>query len=130
MACNLHAPIRMLRHLGYVAIARSIDAPTNRTCRLANATPGRLRQLIAVNLGNLERVLAYNVSIDVSFYRISSDVIPFASHPVNRLRWWDEFGEALERLGDVIRRHSMRVSMHPGQFAVLNSLTPAVVAPP
>jgi UV DNA damage endonuclease len=127
MACNLHASEGMLRHLGYVAIALSIDAPTNRTCRLANATPARLRELIAANLGNLERVLAYNVSRDVSFYRISSDVIPFASHPVNRLAWWEEYGDVLVRLGEIVRRHAMRVSMHPGQFAVLNSLNPAVV---
>ncbi len=118
----------MIRHLGYVAIALSIDAPTNRTCRLANATPARLRELIDENLRNLERVLAYNVTLDVRLYRISSDVIPFASHPVNRLAWWSEFGPVLERIGRTIERHAMRVSMHPGQFTVLNSVTPTVAA--
>ena len=101
----------MLRHLGYVAIALSIDAPTNRTCRLRNATPARLRALIAENLADLERVLDYNVTLDVRLYRITSDIVPFASHPVNRLEWWAEFAPSLAHLGRIIRQHGMRVSM-------------------
>ena len=116
----------MLRHLGYVAIALSLDAPTNRTCRLRNATPGRLRALIAQNLANLERVLAYNATLDVHLYRITSDIVPFASHPVNRVPWWTEFAPTLAHLGRIVRRDGLRVSMHPGQFTVLNSVTPVV----
>jgi hypothetical protein len=37
----------MIRRLGYACIALGIGATTNRTCRLANATPERLRELIA-----------------------------------------------------------------------------------
>jgi UV DNA damage endonuclease len=116
----------MLRHLGDVAIALSIDAPTNRRCRLASATPARLRALIAENVGNLARVLRYNVAHDIRLYRISSDLVPFASHPVNRVRWWAEFERPLADLGAYIRRHGLRVSMHPGPFTVLNSLNSAV----
>jgi UV DNA damage endonuclease len=117
----------MLRHLGYVVVALSLGVTTAATCRLANATPARLRALIASNLDNLARVLAFNAARDIRLYRISSDVVPFASHPVNRLRWWRSFGPRLRALGAVIRRNDMRVSMHPGQFTVLSSLNPAVV---
>ena len=116
----------MLRRLGYVATALSIDAPTNRTCRLRNAEPRRLRSLIAGNLDNLRRVLRYNVTRDIRLYRISSDIVPFASHPVNRLAWWEEFAGPLAGLGAYVREHDLRVSMHPGQFTVLNSLDRAV----
>jgi UV DNA damage endonuclease len=117
----------MLRHLGYVVVSLSLGISTAATCRLANATPHRLRTLIAGNLDNLARVLAFNAEHDVRLYRISSDVVPFASHAANRLRWWRSFEPRLRALGALIRRHGMRVSMHPGQFTVLNSLNPAVV---
>lgn len=118
----------MLRHLGYVVVSLSVDASTGQTCRLANATPRRLRALIASNLDNLARVLAFNAAQGVRLYRINSDIVPFGSHAVNRLRWWQTFGPRFQALGALIRRHRMRVSMHPGQFTVLNSLSPAVVA--
>ncbi len=117
----------MLRQLGYVAIALSLDATTNRTCRLRNATPERLRELIAMNLEGLGTVLQFNLEHDISLYRISSMVIPFGSHPVNQLRWWEEFEQELSELGRFIRDHQMRVSMHPGQFTVLGSPREEVV---
>lgn len=118
----------MLRHLGYVATNFTIDASTARTCRLANATPERLRELIAANLADLERVFAFNAENDVHLYRMSSQVIPFASHPKNTLAWWDEFAEPLARLKATASANRLRVSMHPGQYTVLNSPNPNVVA--
>lgn len=118
----------MLRRLGYVASALTIGASASRTCRLKNATPERLRELIAANLGELERMLRFNVENRIFLYRISSQIIPFGSHAVNQLAWWDEFAPTLARLGDFIARHGLRVSMHPGQFTVLNSLNPRTVA--
>lgn len=73
-------------------------------------------------------MLDYNVTLDVRLYRITSDIVPFASHPVNRLEWWAEFAPSLAHLGRIIRQHGMRVSMHPGQFTVLNSVNPAVAS--
>jgi UV DNA damage endonuclease len=104
-----------------VAICLSLAASTNRTCRLAKATPARLRELIDANLHDLERVLAFNVQAGVRMYRISSKLIPFASHPVNTVPWWDEYGDTLARIGAFARRHDIRVSMHPGQYTVLST---------
>lgn len=118
----------MLRHLGYVATNYTIGASTARTCRLANATPERLRELIASNLAELERVFAFNAEQCIRLYRMSSQVIPFASHPKNTLDWRDEFAEPLARLKAMASESRLRVSMHPGQYTVLNSPNPAVVA--
>ncbi len=73
----------MMRRLGHARIARGIGPTTNRTCRLANATPERLRELIAANLERLVGVLRYSLRLNVRFFRVSSMVIPLASHPVN-----------------------------------------------
>ncbi|MGQ9676423.1 MAG: UV DNA damage repair endonuclease UvsE [Chloroflexota bacterium] len=117
----------MLRRLGYVGISLSIDASTNRTARLRNATPERLRQLIAENLVGLETILNFNLRNGIYLFRISSQIIPFASHPVNTIRWWEEFGDQLARLGEFVRQHDMRVSMHPAQYAALSAVRPAVL---
>lgn len=118
----------MLRHLGYVAINLTLDDVKFRTCRLANATPDRLRELIASNLTVLQRIIAFNAAQDIHMYRITSEIIPFASHPINDLAWWDEFEPELSTIGALIRNSDMRVSMHPGQYVVLNSPRPDVVA--
>jgi UV DNA damage endonuclease len=118
----------VLRHLGFVSNALAIDAAPSRTCRLKGASPERLRALIGINLGELEKILHYCDENRVHLYRISSEVVPFASHPVNTLRWWEEFAGTFERLGALIRRMEIRVTMHPGQFTVLNSTNPKVVA--
>ncbi len=111
----------MLRRLGYVAISLSIGATTNRTCRLGNATPGRLRELTAANLSGLAATLAFNVRQSVSLYRISSKIVPFASLPAVAFPWWEEFAVELSQLGELVRRHELRVSMHPGQYTALSA---------
>jgi UV DNA damage endonuclease len=118
----------MLRHLGFVANALAIGASGARTCRLRNATPGRLRELIATNLEELGAVLRYCVERRVFLYRISSEVIPFGSHPANTLAWWEEFAGPLAGLGAFARENGIRLTTHPGQFTVLNSKEARTVA--
>jgi UV DNA damage endonuclease len=47
--------------------------------------------------------------------------VPFASHPVNTLRWWDDFHDDLANLGAYTRAEGMRLTMHPGHHTVLSS---------
>ena len=118
----------MLRHLGFVANCLEIGRSTSRTCRLKNATIDRLRELVASNLDDLEAVVEHCGTRGIRLYRISSEVVPFGSHPVNQLAWWDEFAEPLARIGRRVAELGIRVSMHPGQFTVLNSQRAATVA--
>ena len=48
-------------------------------------------------------------------------MIPFGSSPVNALDWMRDFEPHLAALGRKARRHGIRLSMHPGQYTVLNS---------
>ena len=117
----------MLRHLGFVASVLSEDLTTSRTCRLSNATPARLRELTAENLASLDKVLSFLQRAGVHLYRISSNLIPFASHAVNKTKWWTEFGADFRHLGSRMKKLRVRVSLHPGQYTVLNSPSPAIV---
>jgi UV DNA damage endonuclease len=117
----------MLRRLGFVASVLSENLTTSRTCRLSNATPLRLRELTAENLATLDHVLTFLDRHDIRLYRISSNIIPFASHAINTVKWWKEFAPDFRHLASRIRRLDVRVSMHPGQYTVLNSPSPAIV---
>lgn len=117
----------MLRHLGCVGSPLGIEAPIDRTARLANASRTRIRELIASNVASLATVLRYDVSRGILLQRLSSGLIPYASHPeVDLPDWRREFGPALREIGDFVRAHGMRISVHPGQFTVLNATNPAV----
>lgn len=117
----------MLARLGFVASVLAENVSTSRTCRLRNATEDRLRELITENLAALDLVLSFLERHRIHLYRISSNLIPFASHPVNTIPWWDEYAETFTRLGARIRRVGIRVSTHPGQFTVLNSPHASIV---
>ena len=113
--------------IGYACINTKLDAP-NRTCRLKNATPERLLELASANVAALQPILEWNAARGIELFRITSDVIPFGSHPINTVPWWRLLKPEFERLGQFIANKRLRVSMHPGQFTILNSPRPEVVA--
>jgi UV DNA damage endonuclease len=111
----------MLRRLGYACVCQSVEDSSPRGTILRNASPDRLRALTSENLVRLKRVLEFNVQHGVRLFRISSDVVPFGSHPIRTDAWWDEFAHVLATIGGLIRSHDLRVSLHPGQYTVLAS---------
>ncbi|EKE02859.1 MAG: putative UV endonuclease [uncultured bacterium] len=117
----------MKHRIGYACINTSIAATTNRTCKLANCTPEKLRELIHSNLSGLKQVIEWNYMHNIFLYRISSVIIPFASHPVNTVPWWEENKAQFNEIGRLIKKYHIRVSMHPGQFVNINSPNPEVV---
>ena len=120
-------PMR-LRHLGYVGQNLSLGLTTGRTLRLANlANEERLTAAITANLADLEAILRWNVAHDIRFFRIASSLIPFASHAEFRLDWRQRFAAPLERIAAYAAEHDLRLSMHPGQYTVLNAVKAHVV---
>jgi UV DNA damage endonuclease len=118
---------RMLARLGFVASVLSENLSTSRTCRLRNATDARIRELIVQNLTALDEVVAFLERQRVLLYRISSNLIPFASHPLNTIRWWDDYADSFTRIGRRLRALHVRISTHPGQYTVLNSPQRSIV---
>jgi len=113
--------------LGYACVNTELPSAA-RTLRLANVTDERLRELIAANLDALEAILRWNVEHRIEVFRVTSDLIPFGSHVVNRLAWEEEFAGRFAGLAALVREGNMRLSTHPGQYTVLSSARPEVVA--
>jgi UV DNA damage endonuclease len=107
--------------IGYPCINNSVPRNTPCTFRLSSYSESKLVQTIKDNLIHLNRILKYNVKNDLLFFRISSDLIPFASHPICKFAWYKFFQSELEQVGDYIKKHNIRISMHPDQFVVLSS---------
>ncbi len=114
--------------IGYACLTIGVPDTDFRTCTRKYATPDKLRELIAHNLQVLDRILDYNISQNIELFRISSDIIPFGSSPVNTIDWASEFDDTLAAIGQKAQRAGMRLSMHPGQYTVLNSPDPDVVS--
>lgn len=112
--------------IGYPCINRSLGCSTNRTFRLASYSDERLRETVAGNLECLRRLLEFNAKAGFLFFRISSDIVPFASHPVCQWPWREHFHDELEVCGGVIRANNIRISMHPDQFTLINAIDPEI----
>ena len=108
--------------IGYPCINRAIGCTANSTFRLKSYSENRLKQTVANNLDCLRRILQFNIEHRLLFFRITSDLVPFASHSINRFNWQDHFKEDFEKLGDCIVKNRIRISMHPDQFTLINSV--------
>ena len=107
--------------IGYPCINHSIGKKTVSTFRLSSYTEERLMQSIKYNLDTLVEILRYNIENNLMFFRISSDIIPFASHSICKFDWKQYFRSDFIKIGRLIKANNMRISMHPDQFVLLNA---------
>jgi len=107
--------------IGYPCINTALDCSSARIFRLASYSEKRLIETVAANLACLEKIIDYNKTKNILFFRITSNLVPFASHPICKTDWVKFFRSDFENIGKKIRGYNMRVSMHPDQFVLLNS---------
>ncbi|HHW66119.1 MAG: damage endonuclease UvsE [Defluviitaleaceae bacterium] len=127
----------MYIRLGYVAIALGLPNVTSsshltftRYQKLISEEEkiNQLKKVTLSNLNDLYTILKYNIEHQVHFYRITSRLVPLATHPeVKDWRYRTFFKEDFKRIGELVKSHGMRVDTHPDQFNVLNSTREEVV---
>jgi UV DNA damage endonuclease len=122
--------------LGYVAIALNLPKVTSSSTLTyaryskMNTESERLNKLKEVtrsNIDALEKILKFNIENKIHFYRITSNLIPLATHPEVEFDYRRYFKKDFEYIGNIIKKSSMRVDTHPDQFNVINSLNEDVV---
>ncbi|HHD2752429.1 TPA: UV DNA damage repair endonuclease UvsE [Clostridium perfringens] len=107
--------------IGYACTPLTTNARTNRRILLKDFSYHNLFSVIDKNLNDLYKILEWNLKNDIFLFRISSDIIPLGSHEINKFNWQKEFKTQLNTIGKFIKKHNIRVSMHPGQYTVINS---------
>ncbi|MEA5020221.1 MAG: UV DNA damage repair endonuclease UvsE [Gordonibacter sp.] len=108
-------------NIGYASKTLALPEGKMRSITRKHATDDALALVIEHNLEALDAVLDYCADNSIRLFRISSDLIPFGSNPINQLDWVAHFSEKLHTLGTKARTNGIRLSMHPGQYTVLNS---------
>jgi len=112
--------------IGYPCINLTLECKGDRTFRLKSYSEERLISTVENNLGCTLEMLGFNVRHRILFFRITSDLVPFASHPVCKFNWQAFFQDKFGEIGDFIKAHRIRISMHPDQFTLINSIDTGV----
>ena len=115
--------------IGYACKTRGVHGTDQHAMRLASLQDQeRFLGVSRANLRSLSRILEYNASRGIRLFRVSSDLIPLASHRENRHEWASLLAPELSALRVRSDALGMRLSMHPGQYTVLDSLRPDTVS--
>ena len=125
----------MIIRLGYVAIALNLNKVTSSSTLtyaryLKMNEEDRLKKLKAVTYSNIEafeKILRYNIDNHIHFYRMTSNLIPLATHPDVMWDYLKYFKKDLKHIGKIIKDNNLRVDAHPDQFNVINSDKESVV---
>ena len=85
-------------------------------------------ELSLFNIIDLLKILKWNVDNGIKFFRVSSDIFPWASHyKLTDLPHYNEIKEQLSKAGHFIAKHELRLTSHPGPYNVLVSPNTSVV---
>ena len=86
-------------------------------------------ELALANCRDLLTILKWNEQHDIRFFRISSDIFPWASeYKLSDLPDFNAIRDALQDAGDYIEDHGHRITSHPGPYNKLTSPREQVVA--
>ncbi|KAL0491741.1 hypothetical protein AKO1_010193, partial [Acrasis kona] len=117
-----------MMRVGYPCANRTQKLHTNHKFVMKSFSIEKIKEKVNLNLKDFKKMLEYNLKHDLLFFRIGSECIPFASHQLMRdlekemkFRWQDQFAQQLLEIGDFVREHGMRISMHPDHFCLINS---------
>ena len=113
--------------IGYACTPLTIDARTNRRLTIKKFSEKMLLEVLEQNLIDFRAILENNEKYNIKLFRISSDIVPLGSHSINEINWYNCYQNELNEIGEYIKKHGMRVSMHPGQYTVLNAVKEDIV---
>ena len=119
----------MIIRFGYVSTAISLwDASPSKALTYTryallekDERKEKLLEVTSANLRNTLRMLYYNIAHEIELYRLSSSIVPLATHPDVAWDFVTPFLEEWREIGDVVKKYQLRVSFHPNQFTLFTS---------
>lgn len=121
---------------GYVAIAMRLEKVTSSSPvtykKYSSIDSERerlslLKKVTQSNLNDLIKILNYNIENDIHFYRLTSKLIPLATHQEVRWDYSKVIQNECQKVARLIQEFNMRIDAHPDQFNVLNSVNESVI---
>lgn len=117
--------------LGYVALSKAFDSPfqtiTYTRYQEIEDKEKHIDRVIQNNLNALYEILKYNQKNHIHFYRITSNLIPLATHNNVSFDYLEKYENLYHKIGHFINQNHMRCDMHPDQYTVLNSTKKEVI---
>lgn len=119
--------------LGYVALSKALDdITTSSTITYTNYinknyNTSKLLEITKNNLDSLYEIIKYNVKNNFHFYRLTSKLVPLATHDKVNFDYITPFLDKYKKIGKLINDNNIRVDTHPDQYAVLNSMDSKIV---
>ncbi|MDF0726649.1 UV DNA damage repair endonuclease UvsE [Cytobacillus sp. S13-E01] len=81
----------------------------------------KLKEITKHNLKSTLRMIYYNLSHELHLYRMSSSIVPLATHPEVMWDFQSIFKRELAEIGRLVKMFHLRVSFHPNQFTLFTS---------
>ncbi len=117
--------------LGYACISETLSFTSSSSYSYTSyereKDNDKLDKVIVSNFLDLEQILIYNAKNNIHFYRLSSGIIPLATHSKVHFDYTSNYKEYYDRIGSLIKNSNMRVDFHPNQYCILNSVNKEVV---
>ncbi|GKU83697.1 UV DNA damage repair endonuclease UvsE [Niallia sp. NCCP-28] len=119
----------MIYQFGFVSHATNLwDASPAKTLTFSRykemTKEARLQKLCDItetNLNHTLRTIHYNIGHEINLYRMSSSIVPLATHPEVMWDFISPFKEKFSEIGELVKKHHLRVSFHPNQFTLFTS---------
>ena len=128
----IHKGFCLSANLGYACIVHQFSTlpakkriTTNRTMVQKTFKQRGIKyasELALLNVQDLYKILQWNTKNNISFYRMSSDMFPWASeYGIYNLPNIEEISKILTKCGDWAKNNNQRLTFHPGPFNKLTS---------
>lgn len=118
--------------LGYVSLSKTLDVTPSSTITYTNFEKEnypveKLIDITKKNLKSLKEITIYNIKNDVHFYRLTSKLVPLATHDKVDFNYISPLLLEYKEISELINKNNIRVDTHPDQYAVLNSIDKKIV---
>jgi len=119
--------------LGYACVPITIDETSSHTLtyrvykKLGIKANEKLDTVIKSNFESLQKILKYNIRNDITFFRMTSELLPLVNHPDVHYDFVNQYKDCYKKIGKIIKDNNLRVDIHPSAYTVLNSTNPDVV---